>query len=255
MISVRSCRSGQRSGAPAGAPRLQDVQGALPAGRAAGVLQEGRHDARRIAQEAEVLGLVEREPAGRGARVVGCTLTLCLTINLSAACRRASRARAPPRPAPGNKGGSARGWSQALGLAPRCRHASCRGLHAASSAQPAHLHPERLGRHALAHALTHAAIESELGRRTASSPCMHAVSEAAQAWAAAGAPPLHARPELREGRLCVRRIVHHDARGRPAAVRVLQRLRPPTRALGPGAGRGLWRPWSLAQILAGANAA
>jgi len=41
------------------------MQRALPARSARGVLKEGRHDARRIAQEAEVLGLVEREPGAK----------------------------------------------------------------------------------------------------------------------------------------------------------------------------------------------
>lgn len=44
---------------------LQDMQRALPARSARGVLKEGRHDARRITQKAEVLGLVECEPGAR----------------------------------------------------------------------------------------------------------------------------------------------------------------------------------------------
>ena len=52
--------------------RLQDVQGAPPARRPAGILEEGRHDARGIAQEAEILGLVERQPAACICHEKGC---------------------------------------------------------------------------------------------------------------------------------------------------------------------------------------
>ena len=65
------------------------MQGALPACRPAGVLEEGRHDARGVAQEAEVLGLIKGQPAacvfrekGHMTHIMHMQVSILLTISL-----------------------------------------------------------------------------------------------------------------------------------------------------------------------------